>query len=81
LGAPEVPLMLEAQIIVNWFFELDTGRGGSFGPDRLQWSEIKAWADVTGRELTMWNLTMLRMLDSYYLKMAGEQMKKEMAKK
>lgn len=80
---PEIPEIttVEGHFLVSWFFELHGARGGTFGPDPLKWSEILAWSTLTRRELTIWNLTLLRLFDGLYMKSVAEQMEEEAKKK
>lgn len=51
------------------FLELHSARGNSdVGPNPISFSEIKAWADVTSREVSQRGLTCIRTLDRLYLK-------------
>ncbi len=66
LDCPEPPP--QASHVLAWFLELNQGRGSSgFGPLPLGWSEIEAWARLTGKELRPQEVALLKRLDSTYL--------------
>ena len=50
------------------FLSLNAGRGGSEGgPNPLSYTEIKAWCDLCGEHLMVWELDILKRLDATYL--------------
>jgi len=52
---------------------LDSGRGGNgFGANPLSWSEIKAWAELTGNDLREWETRMLKRMDAARLEAADK---------
>lgn len=54
-----------------WFRELNAARGSSgFGPNPLAYTEIAAWARLTGRAPAVWEVRWLIALDHVWL--AGE---------
>lgn len=63
--------------MADWFFELNAGRGGGFGPEPLKYTEIEAWARLTGVKLTLWALRLLKMVDDVYLDLAAERARRE----
>jgi len=59
---PEIPAAGEH--LWRWFWELDSGRGGSgFGPNPIGWTEMKAWAELNGESLTPWEAQALKAID------------------
>jgi hypothetical protein len=59
----------ELAYLVEWFRECSTGRRneglGSNAP--LSWQDIDAWARLTGRHLSTFELRVLKLLDAIYL--------------
>lgn len=54
---------------VTWqaFARLSARRAGGFGPAPLQWSEIRAFQDVTGIRLAPWQIEAIEVLDRLFL--------------
>jgi hypothetical protein len=53
--------------LLGWFFELHGRRSlGQYGPAPLSWTDIHAWASLTGRHPTLWELRVIGRLDSAY---------------
>jgi len=69
----------DGEAVADWFWELHAGRGASgFGaPEPLRYTEIEAWARLTGVDLDPWGLRLLKMLDGIYLRLAAERMRRE----
>lgn len=58
----------------QWFIELSNGRQyGEFGPMPLSYTEIQAWAALTGNTPTAWEVETLKRIDVAFLQ---EAMKK-----
>lgn len=52
----------------EWFRELDAARGSSgFGANPIAFVEIDAWARLTMRSPTPWDVRVLKQLDIAYL--------------
>ena len=52
----------------QWFCELSNGRSyGEFGPMSINYSEIKAWTDLTHSEPTAWEVEALKSIDRAFL--------------
>lgn len=63
--------------VVGWFFELHSRRSvGQYGPAALSWVDIHAWASLTGRRPTPWELQVIGRLDAAYFAMLNERQKK-----
>lgn len=68
---PEVPP--QAAHLLDWFGELSTGRtSNGFGPNPLTWSDITAWASLTGTDLRPWEVRLLKQLDIVFLNVHAE---------
>jgi hypothetical protein len=51
-----------------WFIELSNGRGYSeMGAQPLNYSEIKAWADLTHSDPTAWEISVIKSIDRTFL--------------
>ena len=50
-----------------WFLELHCSRGGGFGPSALTYSEILAWAALTGSDPVPWEIQIIKALDGAWL--------------
>lgn len=56
----------------DWFLELHSARGSTgFGPAALSYSEIEAWARLTGRRPSALEVFALKGLDQAYLEIQG----------
>lgn len=52
----------------RWYCELGGSRtNNGFGLNPISYSEIKAWADLTGAEPTPWEVSLLKRLDQVTL--------------
>ena len=73
----------DGEIVADWFWELHGARGSSgFGaPEPLRYTEIEAWARLTGVRLNPWGLRLLKMVDGIYLELAAERMRREADKR
>lgn len=57
----------------EWFLELHSARGSTgFGPAAISWSEIDAWARLSGRRPTSMEVAAIRALDHAYLEVTGQ---------
>lgn len=75
-------LTAEGQLIAGWFIELHNARISSgFGPVALQFSEIEAWARLTGVTLNVWTVRLLRLVDGIYLRLSDDRAQREMEKR
>jgi len=62
------PLPEGFEYIWDWFKELDAARGSNgFGPAALSFVEIDAWARLTLRHPSPWDVAVLKILDVTYL--------------
>jgi hypothetical protein len=65
---PQLPAIPETLAHVwAWFCDLDAGRAGK-AP--ISWSDLKAWAELTGRTPRPWEVHLLRKLDRVRLEVA-----------
>lgn len=61
--------------LMGWFCELSGGRGyAESGPLPLNYSEIRAWAELTKTDPTAWEVEVIKKIDRIYL---AEVMKKK----
>ena len=50
------------------FVHISNGRSAGFsGPNPIQYSEIKAWCELTGTPLSSWHVEIIKLLDSKYI--------------
>jgi hypothetical protein len=54
--------------IWEWFIDLSLSRGGDLMTSAVPYSEISAWASLTGQRPTAWEVSILRRIDIAYLK-------------
>ena len=66
LVSPAVPDW--AMYLWTWFVELHQGRQSGFGAQPLAWIEMLAWATLTGRHVTPWEVHCLRAIDSVWMR-------------
>ena len=71
LVSPHIPDW--ALYLWDWFRELSQGRQGGLGPSPLSWSDILAWAKLTGRRLSPWETHTLRAIDAAWLSLAPKK--------
>lgn len=69
LDPPEVPAA--ATYLWRWFMELNAGR--QHGDTPLTWGDFDAWARLTARRLTAWEVDALRRMDTAWLTAAAEE--------
>lgn len=66
LHGPDLPEA--ARYLMEWFGQLHSTRpGGPSGPAPLRYTEIKAWAELTGRKLSWWEVETIKRLDRLWL--------------
>lgn len=52
----------------SWFLELNAARtSNGFGPNAISYSEIKAWAELTDRDIKPFEVTLIKHLDRIVL--------------
>lgn len=60
--------------LAGWFGELASARTSSgFGGNPISYSEVKAWAELTGRKPSPLEVNALRRLDARYLMIMGRR--------
>jgi len=75
LEAPEIPEGFEP--VWAWFWELTSGRGHTgFAWLPLSWTEMDAWARMSGVDLQPWLAGIFRAMDRAWLAEAARQQKK-----
>lgn len=57
----------QAEYLVLLFYELGICEQGDNGIKAISWQEIKAWADVIGRNLSYWDINMLKQMSRAYI--------------
>lgn len=66
LDGPALPSAVEH--LWDWFVELNAARGSTgFGPAPLGYAEIRAWAALTDRQPSPWEVETLKTLDEAWL--------------
>jgi len=69
--APDLPR--DFAHIWNAFIELHNARGsGGFGPCAITYSEIAAYRDLTGVDLSPWEVKVIRALDTLYIEVSSQ---------
>ncbi len=70
LLAPPCPP--EVEHLWEWFAELSSGRSSNgFGANPLGWADIEAWARLTDRAPSVWEVGLLKRLDGVYLEVTA----------
>jgi hypothetical protein len=71
LEGPELPL--EVRHIWDWYNELDLGRSSNgFGPNPISYTEIRSWAQLTGRLLRTSETRGIILLDQLFREAWGK---------
>jgi hypothetical protein len=66
------PAPAGVEYVVEWFAELSTARGSNgFSQSPITYAEIDAWARLTGRSLSPFEVDLLRVMDMQYLKVTS----------
>ena len=71
LESPFVPDWL--MYLWTWFGELRAGVNSTMGHAPIGWSDLAAWASLTGRSPTPWEVSVLRSLDRVLREQAGSK--------
>jgi hypothetical protein len=72
LQSPDFPQELE--YVWSYFLSLNEGRGATqVGAAPLTYSDIKAWAELTGNILTPFEVDCIKRLDRKYMKVINER--------
>lgn len=71
LEGPPLPYCLRH--LWEWFGELAEARGGGMGPSPIGYQDIAAWAKLTGRRPTPWEVSVIRQLDGLWLSIMPDQ--------
>lgn len=58
---------IEVAHIWEWFKDLHAARAASFGPSPISYADIEAWARLTGRAPTRWEVSCIKRLDVCFL--------------
>lgn len=75
-NGPEIPLCIEH--IWEWFWQIHKGRSsGMSGPNPLTWSDLYAWASLTGLQVRPIEFEIIKDIDSAYLKYIAEKQDKK----
>lgn len=70
LDGPSCPLA--AAHVWAWFLELSARRQGSgFGVNPVGWTDVAAWASLTGVRPTPWEMDLLGEAESAYMRMVS----------
>lgn len=60
--------------LFGWFCELSSARGaGGLGPAAITYPDLDAWARLTRRAPTPWEVGTIKALDAAFLKVATEK--------
>lgn len=70
------PLPVGTEYLFGWFCDQSRGNNG-FGPLALTAIEILAWSQLSGHRLNPWEYSVIRALDSAWLKVYAEMNRQE----
>lgn len=56
-----------AEHVLRWFWALDSARSCGFAPNPISFSEIEAWAKLTGADPLPWEVRAIKAMDMAYL--------------
>ena len=76
LDLPLIPRELE--YLMGWFWEIRNAIGGNgFGANPISFCEMKAWCELTSIELTPWEVSVLRKLDTEFIRFSNKNAKEK----
>ena len=65
---PAVTVSVPLRYLLDWFFELDAGRGGNgFGLNPISFADIEAWSRLTGARPLPWEVRAIKAMDAALL--------------
>jgi hypothetical protein len=71
--AEEPELSAAGLHIWNWFLELSSVRGSSgFGPLPISFLEMQSWSQLTGKDISPFEVRAIKTIDSVYLRLKSE---------
>ena len=71
LDLPLIPFELE--YLMGWFWDIRNAIGGNgFGANPISFSEMKAWCELNGIVLSPWEVSLLRKMDTEFIKISNE---------
>lgn len=71
LDGPDLPEAIA--YVWGWYLELDAARSGNgWAPNPLGYGEIAAWAKLTGRRPTRFEVAVLRALDGVFFRQVSK---------
>ena len=72
LQGPEFPELME--FVWSAFLSLNAARGqGYSGPMPISFSEISAWKELTGNQLSTWEVEAIKKIDSLYVRIINDR--------
>jgi len=74
LDLPEIPRELE--YLMGWFWEIRNATGGNgFGANPISFCEMKAWCELNDIEITPWEVSILRKMDTEFIKNSNKSIR------
>jgi hypothetical protein len=64
----------------DWYGELGSSRQNGMAPNPLTFTEIKAWADLTQRDVAPWEIEIIKTIDNSYLRTGAEHRREQKEK-
>lgn len=74
-GVPELPE--PASHLMAWFYDLSATRSVGMALNPISYTEIEAWARLTGNKPAPWEVSAIRQLDAAFLQSCHEDQRKE----
>jgi hypothetical protein len=73
LDLPTIPVELE--YIMGWFWDIRNAVGGNgFGTNPISFSEIMSWCKLNDIQLTPWEVSVIRKLDTEYVNIVNKSL-------
>lgn len=63
----EMPKIEHGQYLLDYAFEIGPSKSSGQGPLVIEWTDIKSWCDLTGVNLDLWELLVVREISKAFV--------------
>jgi len=78
---PEIDIPIDALYLWDWFMNLNYSRPSGMGISPITYSELKAWTELTGVQLSHWEVDVIKRLDNKVVEVVGALQSKKIQTK